>query len=103
MSEILCPGCGKQVSMEKLKVGDRIDCSNCANLTLRLTVNGGRYFLVEVPKASCPSCGRLVELPDGLRPGDTVKCCGGEYRLTYEFDSYALKETSAAKTRITKA
>lgn len=40
---------------------------------------------------SCPGCERLIELPDGVRPGATIRCCGVDWRLTYEFGSYALE------------
>lgn len=90
MRAALCPGCGEKVSLQGLKVGDRIDCPNCANLTLRLKENGGNYFLEEIPKVSCPTCERLIEVSEGLRPGDTVRCCGEDFLLTYEFGSHAL-------------
>lgn len=92
MREVLCPGCGEKVSLEGLKVGDRFDCSNCANLTLRLKEENGRYFLVEIPQVSCPTCDRLIEVPEGLKAGDTLSCCGEDSILTYEFGSYALEK-----------
>ena len=90
MSELLCPGCSEKVSLHGLRIGDRIDCSNCANLTLRLKEKDGKYFLEEVPKVSCPACERVMEVPDDLRAGDAMECCGEKYVLTYEFDAYAL-------------
>ncbi|MFQ5853316.1 MAG: hypothetical protein ACE5JU_22380 [Candidatus Binatia bacterium] len=92
MGEILCPGCGEKVSLQGLKVGDRIDCSNCADLALRVEERDGNYLLVEIPKVSCPSCDRVMEIPDGLGPGDTMKCCGKDYVLTYEFGAFALED-----------
>lgn len=94
MERVVCPGCGEEVSLKGLKAGDRIDCPNCANLTLRVKEKDGSYFLEEVPKVSCPSCDRLMEVPDGLGAGDTLECCGKEYTLTYEFGAYALEEKS---------
>ena len=90
MSEPLCPGCGEKVSLNGLRAGDRIDCSNCANLTLRLKEKDGKSFLEEIPKVSCPSCDRVKEVPEGLRAGETMECCGEKYLLTYEFGTYAL-------------
>lgn len=90
MSEVLCPGCGEKVSLEGLRVGDRIDCANCADLTLRVEEKEGEYSLVEVHKVSCPSCECVTEVSEGLGPGDTITCCGKHYTLTYEFGSYAL-------------
>ncbi|MDI3299689.1 MAG: hypothetical protein QJR08_11080 [Bacillota bacterium] len=45
-----------------------------------------RVFVV-----SCPGCEREIELPEGARPGDTIRCCGRDYRLTYAYGSYALE------------
>ena len=91
MHEVLCPGCGEKVSLEGLKAGARIDCPNCANLTLRLKNKDGKCFLDEIPKVSCPTCDRVMEVPEGLSAGDTMECCGEKYVLTYEFGAYALR------------
>jgi hypothetical protein len=32
----------------------------------------------------------MVILPDDVQPGDRVRCHGVEFRVTYEFGSYAL-------------
>ena len=90
MSELLCPGCGEKLSRNGLRIGDRIDCSNCANLTLRLKGKDGNYFLKEIPKVSCPSCDRVMEVPEGLGAREAMECCGEKYVLTYEFGAYAL-------------
>lgn len=42
---------------------------------------------------SCPDCDRAIELTEGAQAGDIVRCCGKDFRLTYEFGSYALEET----------
>jgi len=93
MSELLCPGCGEKVPLNGLRSGDRIDCSNCANLILRVTEKDGEHFLQEIFKVSCPSCDRVIEVPEGLHAGDTVECCGELYVLTYDFGTYALTKT----------
>ena len=95
MDKVVCPGCGEEVSLRGVKAGDRIDCPNCANLTLRLKEENGRYFLVEIPQVSCPTCDRLIEVSEDLRPGDILTCCGEDFLLTYEFGAYALREKSA--------
>lgn len=95
MSEPLCPGCGEKVSLNGLRIGDRIDCSNCANLTLRVTEKDGKYFLAEIPKVSCPSCDRVMEVPEDLSPGDTLACCREKFLLTYEFGAYALAKAKS--------
>jgi len=91
MSALRCPGCGETVSLDGRQLGDRIDCPNCANLTLRLKEKDGKYFFEEIPKVSCPSCDRVIEIPDGLGPRDSLKCCGENFTLTYEFGAYALE------------
>ena len=90
MEGVVCPGCGETVRLQGLKIGDRIDCTNCADLTLRLEEKDGQYLLVDIPKVSCPSCDRILEVPDDLGPGDVMACCGVDYMLTYEFGAYAL-------------
>jgi len=92
MEGVVCPGCGETVSLAGLKAGDRIDCPNCANLTLRVKKRGEEHYLEEISKVSCPSCDRVMEIPEGLGPGDSLKCCGKEFTLTYEFGAYALEE-----------
>ncbi len=102
MEHVLCPGCGEEVSLEGLKVGDRIDCHHCANLTLRVKEKSGRYFLEEIPKVSCPACERIMEVPEGTGPGDTLRCCGKEYVLTYEFGAFALAKMKGNRYRADK-
>ena len=97
MNEVLCPGCGENVSLEGRHVGDRMDCSNCADLTLRVEEKEGKYSLVEIPKVSCPSCECVAEVPKGLEPGNTMTCCGKDYILTYEFGSFALSRDDDIK------
>ena len=92
MAGVVCPGCGETVSLAGLKVGDRFDCANCADLTLRVKKRGEEHYLEEIPKVSCPSCDRVMEIPEWLGPGDSLKCCGKEFTLTYEFGAYALEE-----------
>jgi len=91
LKELVCPGCGEKTSIDGLAVGDRIDCPSCANLTLRVRKQGAEHRLEEIFKVSCPSCDRLVEVPEGAAAGDPVSCCGKQFFLTYEFGAYALK------------
>ncbi len=90
MAVLICPGCGETVSVNELTVGDRMNCPNCANLTLKLSEKDGRLFLREVAKVSCPSCDRMMEVPEGMGPGESLNCCGEQFTLTYEFGSFAL-------------
>ncbi len=48
-------------------------------------------FATLVKKVSCPKCERILILSDDPKPGDIIRCCGNDYRLTYEFGSYALE------------
>ncbi|HZA52661.1 MAG TPA: hypothetical protein VE616_00315 [Candidatus Udaeobacter sp.] len=57
---------------------------------MRLKEKDGKYFLAEIPKVSCPTCDRVMEVPNGFQVGDSIKCCGEKYVLTYEFGAYAL-------------
>ena len=97
MSEHVCPGCGEKISLDGVQIGDRIDCSYCAGLTLRLKEKDGKRALEEVPLVSCPSCERILEVPEGLGPGDSLACCGQQFALTYEFGAYALKKTKSER------
>ncbi|MBI2361088.1 MAG: hypothetical protein HYV04_19650 [Deltaproteobacteria bacterium] len=50
----------------------------------------GRFAAIPLKKVSCPMCERVIILPDDAQPGDIIRCCERDYRLTYEFGSYAL-------------
>ena len=41
---------------------------------------------------SCPECDDVVILPEDVKPGDTLRCCGRTYRLTFEYGAYAAEE-----------
>jgi len=34
-----------------------------------------------------------MTLPEDARPGDTIRCCGRAYRLTFEYGVFAAEET----------
>jgi hypothetical protein len=38
-----------------------------------------------------PACDRMIVLSDNAHAGDIIRCCGKEFRLTYEFGSFALE------------
>lgn len=98
--EVLCIGCGGPVPLAGPKAGDRMDCSNCAGLSLRVAEKDGDLALVEVHRVSCPSCEELIEVPSGSEPGETIECCGSDYFLTYEFGVFAL--VSGVNARLLK-
>jgi hypothetical protein len=57
---------------------------------LRAVEHGDAWSVREVKKASCPVGDETVLLPDDVQPGDRVRCHGQEFRVTFEFRSYAL-------------
>ena len=40
-------------------------------------------------QVSCPDCGTVMTLPEDVRAGDDVECCGRRYRLTFAFGAFA--------------
>lgn len=89
---VVCPGCGeKQDVGAKVQVGDVVSCASCAGVLFRLTRQNGQYVLHEVPQASCPQCETLVQLPDGIRPGETFRHCDRTFVVTYAYGAYALE------------
>ncbi len=85
---VTCPGCGAPLDLGPMpRENGRYACPSCA----------GREFtwmagaLKEIPMASCPACGRTVDLPDGVEQGDTFSHCGRSYTVTLEYGSYALE------------
>ena len=71
--------CGARVGLtEATRSGDLIDWS--AALAHRV---------------SCPSCDEIVTLVDDVRPGDTIRCCGRTYRLTFEYGAFAAEDGEA--------
>ncbi len=91
MLAVICPGCGEKVNISSLKEGDRLECANCAGLTLELGQREGKFSLRQIHRVSCPLCSQMLEVPEYARAGDTMTCCGRTFRLTYEFGTYALE------------
>lgn len=91
MSSVTCPGCEEEVDISNLKEGDRFECANCADLTLELVRQEGRFTLRQVHQVSCPLCNQMREVPEHAKAGGTMTCCGWTFRLTYEFGTYALE------------
>ena len=59
----------------------------------RLHEDAGRWSATLAQRVSCPACDEVVTLPDDVKPGDTVRCCGRTYRLTFEYGAFAAEET----------
>lgn len=87
--KILCPSCGKHIELGPApRKGERFVCMSCAGM--EFTWTGGR--LTAIPKASCPVCENVVELPEGVKPLDRFPHCGKTFVVTLEFGSYALED-----------
>ena len=85
-----CEGCDQEVVVpDSAGTGYRLDCPNCAGVTLRLAERDGQLVAVAVKKVSCPDNDEVIELPDDARAGDIVACGGRRYRLTYEWGSFS--------------
>jgi|SRR5688500_5013449 len=92
MRSVRCPECGREFELsETAKSGNIIDCPFCAGLSLRLIEEGGRLSTVAPKRVSCPACDRIIVPSDNAHAGDIIRCCGKEFRLTYEFGSFAME------------
>jgi endogenous inhibitor of DNA gyrase (YacG/DUF329 family) len=92
MRSVRCPECGRELELsETANSGTIINCSFCAGLSLRLVKVGEQFSAVALKRVSCPSCDRMIFLSDMAHTGDVIRCCGKEFRLTYEFGSFALE------------
>ena len=74
------------------KPGDFLDCPNCAGHALRLRWDDGRWAATLASRVSCPRCDDVLTLPDDVKAGDTIDCCGRGYRLTFEYGAFAAEE-----------
>jgi len=72
--------------------GDLVECPNCAGHALRVQEAAGRWSATLAYRVSCPMCDEVITLPDDVKPGDTVRCCGRNYRLTFEYGAYAAED-----------
>ncbi len=88
---LLCPGCGKLISVPAAGPGDLIDCPSCAGIQLRLAVEDGKEVLRLVQLVTCPACGERFPFDDDTPEGTLVELCGVEFKLTKEFGAFALE------------
>jgi hypothetical protein len=61
--------------------------------------SGRRLFAINFARPSAvppvnrpiiePACDASVTLPDNAKAGETIRCCGQTYRLTFEFGAFA--------------
>jgi len=93
MRVVCCPDCSALIEMaEGARAGDLMECPNCAGHALRVREDAGRWSATLAHRVSCPECDEVMTLPDDVKPGDTVLCCGRTYRLTFEYGAYAAEE-----------
>src|SRR5262249_54126433 len=88
-----CPDCGALIELaEGTRAGDGGAGPNCAGHALRVRDDAGRWSAALAYRVSCPTCDEVLTLPDDVTPGDTIRCCGRTYRLTFEYGAYAAEE-----------
>jgi hypothetical protein len=89
---VVCPGCREQRDVgPDVKVDDIVSCGSCAGVMFRLVQDNGTYRLRELPQASCPACGTMLQLPDAVQAGATAKHCDQTFVVTYAYGAYALE------------
>jgi len=90
---VTCPECGRELDLpEAAMSGEIIDCPFCAGLSLRLIEQAGRFSDVALRAVSCPNCDGIILLSDKADAGDMIRHCGKDFRLSYEFGSFALED-----------
>jgi hypothetical protein len=77
---------------EEARPGDLLECPNCAGHALRLKRDGPGWTATLAHRVSCPQCDDLLTLPEHAKAGDTITCCGRQYRLSYEYGAFAAEE-----------
>ncbi len=69
-----------------------MECPNCAGHALRVREENGRWSASLAYRVSCPECDKVITLPEHVKAGDTVSCCGQTYKLTFEFGAFAAEK-----------
>ena len=69
-----------------------MECPNCAGHALRLKRDGPGWTATLAYRVSYPRCDGVMALPEDAQAGDTITCCGGQYRLTHEYGAFAAEE-----------
>jgi hypothetical protein len=77
---------------KEVKSGDLVEYPNCAGHALRVREAAGQLSATLAYRVGCPACEEIVTLPDDVKPGDTIRCCGQTYPLTFEYGAYAAEE-----------
>jgi hypothetical protein len=90
MPSVHCPDYGALIEVPKETLsGDLLECPNCAGHALRVREQAGRWSATLTHRVSSSACDEVITLPDDVKPGDTVRCCGQTYRLTFEYGAFA--------------
>jgi ribosomal protein S27E len=90
--QVVCPGCGEERDLgAEVHASDVVSCASCAGVVFRLEQHNGTYVLHEVPHASCPECGTMLQLPDDVQAGATFLHCDRSFVVTYAYGTYALE------------
>ena len=66
-----------------------MECPSCAGHALRVRQENDRWSATLAYRVSCPECDEVIPLPEHVKAGDTVSCCGRTYTLTFEFGAFA--------------
>jgi hypothetical protein len=92
---VVCPGCSEQRDFgSDVQVDDIVSCDACAGVLFRLVQDHGTYLLRELPQASCPACGTMLQLPDEVQAGATAEHCDQTFVVTYAYGAYALERSN---------
>lgn len=90
MPIVRCPDCGALVDLPPgVNSGGLVECPSCAGHALRIRNDGGVWSATLAHRVSCPACEEPLTLAEGTKAGDTVRCCGRSYRLTFEYGAFA--------------
>lgn len=73
------------------KVGDVVECENCAGVLFRLVEEGGQGILRPVQLVSCPFCDERIPVDDDTPEGRVIRHGGAAYRLVREFGAFSLE------------
>lgn len=93
MRVVRCPDCGARIELpEGTRSGNLVECPNCAGHALRVREDAGGWLATLAYRVSCPECDEVGTLPDDVKPGDAIRCCGRTYRLTFAYGAYAAEE-----------
>ncbi|MBI4244933.1 MAG: hypothetical protein HY606_12660 [Planctomycetes bacterium] len=89
-----CPGCqGIKEIPDNTKIGNIIECELCAGMKFKLNSDSKGFKLIPIHYASCPDCGKMLEVPTNSTAGDKLFCCGKQHKLTFEYGAWALTES----------